>query len=482
MDMRIYNTLSKQKEEFVPIDSPHVTIYHCGPTVYWTQHIGNLRAMVMADIARRSLTFLDYHVTFVRNYTDVGHLSGDNDGDADTGEDRMEKAAKREESTPLEIAEKYISEFDHDTRKLHILAPTYRPRATEHIAEMQKMISTLLEKGFAYNTPLAVYFDISKASDYTRLSGQDVESLLAGKGHGSVSDPDKRNTADFALWFFKAGTHAHALQTWPSPFESSLVEKGEGFPGWHIECSAMSKKYLGPTIDIHMGGIEHIPIHHTNEIAQSESANDKPYVKYWMHNEHLLVDGKKMSKSEGTSYTLSDITAKKFKPLDLRYFMLQAHYRSKQNFTWDALEASRTAFSRLKKDIVTLAKNVDQPATNSANPATYRTEFTHAISDDFNTPVALSVLHQVLKSGLSAKDKLKLVYEFDDVLGLALENSEDTTIDESSLPQEIKDIMNERAEARKNGNWDLSDSLRDKLQELGYTVSDTVGGQEISRG
>ncbi|MCK5592402.1 MAG: class I tRNA ligase family protein, partial [Candidatus Pacebacteria bacterium] len=316
MDVKIYNTMSRSKEVFKPIKDEHVGFYQCGPTVYWTQHIGNMRAVTLADFIVRSLQYAGYDVTFVRNYTDVGHMTSD----ADTGDDKMEKGAKREGLSPKEIADKYIAIYEQDVTDLNTLSPDFKPKATENIDGIIEMTQTLLDKGYAYTTPLAIYFDISKAEDYTKLSRQNMEEIIDGAGSSDVEDPDKIHSADFALWIFKAGKHKNALQFWTSPFQSPLVSNGEGFPGWAIECSVMSKKHLGATLDIHMGGVEHIPIHHTNEIAQSESANDAPYVNYWLHNGHLLVNNTKMSKSEGTSYSLAELKEKGFDPLALRYF------------------------------------------------------------------------------------------------------------------------------------------------------------------
>lgn len=475
----ILNTLSKEKELFTPIVSGEVSMYHCGPTVYWTQHIGNMRAVVIADLVRRVFEYNGYKVNLVRNYTDVGHLTGDNIGDADSGEDRMEKAAKRENSTPDEIANRYIDIYNKDIKSLGTLPPTSTPRATEYIQEMQSMVSTLLEKGFAYSTPLAIYFDISKADDYTRLSKQKLENLLTGTGHGDVSDGAKRNAGDFALWFFKAGTHANALQTWESPFTSPLVENGTGFPGWHIECSAMSRALLGNTLDIHMGGIEHIPVHHTNEIAQSECCNGTPYVHYWIHNEHLLVDGGKMSKSEGTSYSVADIVAKGYSPLVLRYFFLQAHYRSKQNFTWDALHASSVAYKKLVQyfsDNFTTTGNVSEK---------YEELFINSINDDFNTTSALGVLWELVKDDtVSTADKVASLVHFDKVLGLGLEAQREARLDhskETTLPEHIEELRLARDAARTTKNWPESDRIRDELDRQGYTVTDTKEGTKVAK-
>lgn len=412
--MELYNTLTKQKEEFKPIKAGQVLFYQCGPTVYWTQHIGNLRAMTLSDFMRKSLIYSDYKVKFVRNYTDVGHLTGDNLGDADTGEDRMEKGVKREGLSPTEIADKYIKIFEADCHDLNILKPDFTPKATEFVPDMIEMVQTLLNKGFAYSTPLAIYFDISKVKDYTKLSGQNLKENKDGAGKGDIEDKEKRNPEDFSVWFFRAGTHKNALQYWPSPFNSPLVENGNGFPGWHIECSAMAKKLLGETIDIHMGGVEHISIHHTNEIAQSESANGKTFANYWLHNEWLLVNNGKMSKSEGTGYTLSEIKDKGFNPLALRYFFLQAHYRSKQNFTWEALQSAQNGYDGLIKKVRNLGDKIGQ--VNSELKA----DFLAKIGSDFNAPQALALVFGVLKADISAEDKLATIKDFDKVLGLNL--------------------------------------------------------------
>lgn len=401
--LKIKNTLTKEKEIFEPLEKNKVRFYQCGPTVYWNQHIGNMRAVVLADFINRSLQYLGYEVNFVRNYTDVGHMTSD----GDNGEDKMEKAVKRDQKTPKEIAQFYIQNYEKDVEKLNTILPTSKPKATEYISEQIKMVQNLLDKDFAYMTDLAIYFDTSKAENYHRLSGQKIKENMYGAGSGKISDGEKKNPSDFSLWFFKKGSHKNALQTWDSPF-------GAGFPGWHLECSAMAKKLLGDTLDIKMGGIEHIPVHHTNEIAQSENANNKDYVKYWIHNEHLNVDGKKMSKSEGTSFLVSDIEEKGFSSLDLRYFFLQAHYRSKQNFTWDSLEASKNARKKLEKKISALEDG-------GKILETYKKEFTEKIKDDFNTPQALAIVWKILKNKeISDADKKAMVLDFDKILGLDL--------------------------------------------------------------
>lgn len=467
----LYNTLTRKKEEFKPIKSGEVLFYQCGPTVYWTQHIGNLRAAVLGDFIRRTFVYNGYEVKFVRNYTDVGHLVSD----GDTGEDKMEKGVKREGLSPTEIAQKYIKIYEDDNRDLNTLEPTYKPKATEYIKEIQQFVQTLLDKGYAYSTDLAIYFDISKAQDYTKLSKQNLEENRSGAGSGEVEDLQKKNPADFAVWFFRAGTHKDAIQYWPSLFSSSLVENGNGFPGWHIECSAMSKALLADTIDVHMGGIEHIPVHHTNEIAQSESANGVPLADYWLHNEWLTVSNGKMAKSEGTGYSLAEIKEKGFKPLALRYFYLQANYRSKQNFTWEAMQAAQTGYERLVNNVSALG---GQGQTGEIN-VNFKNKFLSVISDDFNMPQALAVVQELLKTNLSNADKLATVLDFDKVLGLDLKKATEAPKTEVLIPEDVQKILDERESARKDKNWAKSDELRDQILVLGYEVKDTDKGQEI---
>ena len=473
--MKIYNTLTRKKEEFKPIKNGEVLMYHCGPTVYWTQHIGNLRAMVLADLVVRTLKYLGYQVKLVRNYTDVGHLTSD----SDQGEDKMEKASKRENLNPLKIAEKYIQIFEHDIHALNIADPDVKPRATECVQDMIKTVQILLDKGYAYVTDLSIYFDVSKAKDYNRLSKQNLAEQIKNAGKAEVSDPQKKHPTDFALWFFKAGTHKNALQTWPSPFSSPLVENGEGFPGWHIECSTMANKFLSPTIDIHMGGVEHIPIHHTNEIAQSEAANGVKFVNYWLHNEHLLVDNGKMSKSQGTGYSLQEIIDKGFNPLSLRYFFLQAHYRSKQNFTWQALESSQIALNKLY-DFFRYPNNDVQNSTNKIhNGEKFKNKFIKYISDDFNIPQALALVWEIIKSDeLNYQTKKELVLDFDQVFGLKLNQIKPA---KNETPQEVQTLIKQREKARENKNWSLADQLRDKILALGFSVEDTTNKSVIKK-
>lgn len=469
--LKVYNTLTKSLEEFKPLTEKKVSFYHCGPTVYWVQHIGNLRGMTLADLIRRSLVYLGNDVTFVRNYTDVGHLTGDNIGDADSGEDRMEKASKRENLDPQTIAKKYIDTFEAHTTALNILEPDYKPVASKYIEQMQELIKKLIKEGFAYETDKAVYFEVSKFPKYTELSGQVLEKNRAGEGKGDVNDPDKKSPHDFALWFFRTGAHKNALQYWPSPFSSSEVENGEGIPGWHIECSAMAGELLGETIDFHMGGVEHISIHHTNEIAQSESANGVKFVNYWLHNEHLLIDGKKMSKSEGTAYILDDVIEKGFDPIVLRYFFLNAHYRSKQNFTWEALQGANLSYKRLKKQVNQL-QDIEEKGQIAQ---LYKQRFVRALENDFNIPEALALLWELVKSEIKDADKLETIKDFDRVLGLNLLDNAKVEIN-----PEAQELIEKRQLARKLGNWTESDELRDRLkEEYAVVIEDTPEGQRV---
>ncbi len=451
--MKIYNTLTRQIEEFKPLDDKKVLFYHCGPTVYWVQHIGNLRAMVWADLIRRSLIYLGYKVKFVRNYTDVGHLTSDED----TGEDKMEKGAKREGLTPQKIADKYIAVFENDTNALNIIQPDYKPRATKYIKQMQEMIKTLLDKGYAYITDLAVVYDVSKFPNYNQLNRQHLELNKPLAGKGKVEDPGKKHFADFNLWVFKKGVHKNALQTWPSPW-------GEGFPGWHIECSVMAKELLGKTIDIHMGGVEHIPVHHTNEIAQSEAANGTKFVNYWLHNEHLDVNGGKMAKSKGTGFTLEEIIKKGFDPLALRYFFLNAHYRSKQNFTWKALKSADVSLKKLRQTVLDLKS---QTAPTSKKTKIFRQNFAEALTNDFQIPQALAITWEMLKSDLPPQEKLTLLFEFDRVFGLKLDQ-----VSKHIIPSEIMNLANKRLKLREQKKFKEADNMRKEIEKKGYLIED----------
>lgn len=460
--MKIYNTLSRKIEDLIPMKDHEMLFYHCGPTVYWVQHIGNLRAMTWADFIRRSLIYLGYKVKFVRNYTDVGHLTSDED----QGEDKMEKGARREGKTPQEIANKYIEIFENDTKSLNIIEPDFKPRASEYISQMQEMIKTLVDGGYAYVTDMAVVYDVSKFPGYNKLNHQKMDLNLAGAGHGTVEDSQKKHFADFNLWVFKKGAHAKALQTWPSPW-------GEGFPGWHIECSVMAKSLLGETIDIHMGGVEHIPVHHTNEIAQSEAANRKPFVHYWLHNEHLNVNDAKMAKSQGTGFTLKEIIDHGFSPLDLRYFFMSAHYRSKQNFTWEALKGAATALTNLRKAVLDLKALSPKPVEINRESG-FKKAFESYLGNDFQISQALALVWELLKSTISPGEKLALIIDFDRVLGLDLDK-----VKSMKIPDNIRDLAEKRLAAKKSGDYAQADELREEIKRLGYEVEDLKDGYKI---
>jgi len=422
--------------------------------------------MVLADLMVRSLEYLGYKVRLVRNYTDVGHLTSDQD----EGEDKMTRAAKREQVSAKEIAAKYIKTFEDDVAALNCLAPWKKPLATKHIREMAKMVQLLIDRGYAYATDWAIYFEVAKFADYTRLSGQDLSQNISAAGKGEVTDPNKKQPADFAVWFFKVGAHQNALQTWPIKFKNIKQPVKQGFPGWHLECSAMSRKYLGDSLDIHMGGVEHISIHHTNEIAQSEAATGRPFVNYWLHNEHLMVDGTKMSKSEGTAYSLEEIKKKGFDPLALRYFFMQAHYRSKQNFTWDALLGAQTALNNLRSEVLNFSP------TKGVINAGFKDKFIAAIEDDFNLPQALAISWEMLKCDLPDSDKKATILDFDKVLGLDL-----AKLKPIKIPLAVEKLARDRLAARAEKNWAKSDELRDKIIELGYLIEDEKNGYKLKR-
>lgn len=477
--MRLYNTLTRILEDFVPLEERKVRFYHCGPTVYWTQHIGNLRGMTMGDILVRTLRRFGYDVTHVRNYTDVGHLTSD----SDTGEDKMEKGAKREGLTPAEIAQKYIEIFESDTRAINLVEPNFKPRPSQLIPEIITMVNALITKGYAYTTDLAVYFDVSKFPHYNKLSHQKMDMNVKGAGKGGVEDPGKKHFADFALWIFKAGSHATALQTWESPFVSSLVKNGTGFPGWHIECSVMAKKYLGDTLDIHMGGVEHIPVHHTNEIAQSEAANGVPFVHYWLHNEHLVVNEEKMAKSQGTGLSVAEVREKGFDPLALRYLYLTAHYRTRQNFTWESLGAAQSALNELRVQAGKLKSLAKERSVLSeeklAKVDAYREKFDAAIGSDMNMPQALAVVWELIKSNVTSQDKYDLLLDFDEVLGLRL--SAVTHQDEAVVPEHIQKLGVQIDQYRKDKNYKAADEIRSKIIQSGYTAGTTATGTVIKK-
>ncbi|MCH5163501.1 MAG: cysteine--tRNA ligase [Clostridiales bacterium] len=457
--VKLYNTLSRKKEEFVPLGKT-VTMYSCGPTVYNYAHIGNMRAYIFMDSVRRALKYNGYKIKGVMNITDVGHLLSD----GDEGEDKMAKASREQQKSVYEIAEMYTKAFMDDLNKLNIGKPEIIAKATEHIDDMLNYVVKLVDLGYGYETSDGIYFDIAKFPTYGKLSGLNLDNQIAG-ARVDVND-EKRHPADFALW--KKAPKEHIMQ-WPSPW-------GMGYPGWHIECSAMSKKYLGDRFDIHTGGVDHIPVHHENEIAQSEALEGHQTVNYWMHGEFMQVDGGKMSKSLGNTYTVADLEAKGYSPMVFRYFCLNTHYRKTLNFTFAAMDAAKTAYTRLLSAINEHRNG--KAETPKETLAKYEKDFTDAISDDINIPLALGVLWNMLKEPAS-KQIYELVQKFDTVFGLRL----DTLPQEEKIevPDEVAELADKRLEARKNKDWALSDALRDQIAALGYTVVDKKDGYDIKK-
>lgn len=469
--MNLYNSLSKKVEEFIPINPPKVGLYTCGMTVYDFAHIGHGRKYVGDDVLRRSLIRFGYDVTHVQNVTDVGHLVSD----SDEGEDKMEKGAKKYGKTVWEVAQFYTDHFYSSMDQLNVLRPTIMCRATEHIPEQIILVQKLIDKGYAYDTPEAVYFDVTKFASYEGLFGrQKMDERKTAVRIGVQEGEYKKHAADFALWFKRAGRFADHAMHWESPW-------GDGFPGWHIECSAMSMKYLGDSFDIHTGGIDHIPVHHPNEIAQSEAASGKPFVKYWVHYNFLRVDGKKMSKSLGNFYTIEDVIKKGIDPLALRYFYLTSHYRSELNFTWEGLSAAQNSLMQLRSLVSNLTQESNR--TNLSNEKLekvdmFREKFDSALGNDMNTPQALAVVWETIKSNIPSTDKYDLLVTFDEVLGLKLlDNSRQSS--EVEIPLEVQELAKKREQLRYEKKFTESDAARNEMLELGYKIEDTPSGMVI---
>lgn len=457
MELKLFNTLSREKEVFKPIDEKEVKIYTCGPTVYYFAHVGNLRSYLFMDNLRRVLKYNGYNLRHAMNITDVGHL----ESDADEGEDKMAKAARREHKDPYEIAEFYMNKFLEDLGKLNVSMPEIICRATDNIKEMEEYVKKIIENGYAYETDDTIYFDTSKLDKYGILSKIKIDDQKAGAR--VEFDNQKKNVTDFALWIKAPENH---IMKWDTFW-------GKCYPGWHIECSAMGRKYLGEQFDIHTGGVDHIPIHHENEIAQSKGYSGKIPANWWMHCEFLLVDGGKMSKSLNNIYTLEDLKNKGFSPLDYKMFTFTSHYRNKLNFTWDSLESAQIALSRLKEGYNRHVEGTEDVSDSVI--ADYENKFHEAINDDLNMPLAMSIVWEVVKNPVKSNKFAKLLDKFDEVLGLDLSHKE-----ELELPEEIKDILEERKSARENKDWAKSDELRDKLLDLGYIVKDTKNGVKVT--
>ncbi len=455
--MKLYNTLSRKIEEFTPQDSEEVKMYTCGPTVYDYTHIGHVRKYINDDVLRRVLESNGYGVRHVMNITDVGHLASD----SDEGEDKLEKGAKKFGKSVLEVAQFFEKDFWQSIDAVNIKRPTIVARATEHISDQIELIQILEEKGFTYKTRQAIYFDVSKFPEYTKLSGQKLDEKKVGVREDVVVDAKKRNPQDFALWFFTVGRFAdHALR-WQSPW-------GEGFPGWHIECSAMSMKYLGATLDIHTGGIDHIPIHHTNEIAQSEAASGVEFVKYWVHHAFLLVDDHKMSKSKENFYTLDDLREKNISPMAYRYLTYQTHYRTEMNFTWKSLRAAQQALDRIYE----IAQSF--PSSVGSGCIDYDRDFTEAVNTDLNMPKAVAVLWEMLRSKNDDKDKAASLYMMDEILGLQIKEQVEAM---RTVPEAVLELVKEREEMRRQKLYLQSDQLRKKIEDMGYVVKDRDEGK-----
>lgn len=454
--MQLYNTLTRKLEEFVPINPPNVGIYCCGPTVYDYTHIGHLRKYIGDDLLVRVLKANEYKVKHVMNITDVGHLTSD----SDAGEDKLEKGAKKAGKTPLEVAKFFEEDFWNSLKLVNVEKPDVSPRATEHIEDQVVLIEELVSRGFTYQTSQAIYFDVSKFPDYTKLSGQELSEKETGARDDVVVDPEKKNPQDFSLWFFTTGRFSGHFLRWPSPW-------GEGFPGWHIECSAMSMKYLGLSFDIHTGGIDHIPVHHTNEIAQSTAATDKEFVKYWVHHGFLQVEDEKMSKSIGNIFRIYDLKDRGCSPLAFRYLTFQTHYRSPMNFTWKALGGAQTALNKLYE----LASILPSPTESAAD--SYEMDFYHAINQDLNMPKALSIMWEMIRSDKAPEEISGTLSRMDEVLALNIfESAKKMT----AIPEGIYELNNERQRLRVQGKFHLADQLRHKIEKMGYEVLDQKKG------
>jgi len=461
-DIFLTNTLTRKKEKFEAINPDKVGIYSCGPTVYRDIHIGNLRTYLMADILKRVLTYNGYKVFHVKNITDVGHMRTD---ERQGQIDPVIAEALEEGKTPQEIANEYTKKFFEDEKALNIIPSDIFPKATEHTQEMIELTKTLIEKGFAYETDGTVYFNVKKVADYGKLSGNTLDKMDKLLEAVRVSsETDKKDSVDFALW---KKAEAGRSMKWESPW-------GEGFPGWHIECSAMSMKYLGNHFDIHTGGEDNIFPHHEDEIAQSEAVTGEKVVTYWLHGGYLLVDGKKMARREGNVYTVNDLVKKGFNPLAFRYLALTARYRSRLNFTWDSLKSAETALNNLYREMTGYVTNGEVKGVNSE----FEEKFIEVVNNDLDAPAALTVVWDLVKSKLPSGEKAATLYKFDQVLGLELEK---VAQEAAEVPVEVRKLVEQREEARKNGDFEESDKLRNEIKGKGYEVVDTEEGSKLKK-
>jgi len=458
--MKIFNSLTRKTESFKPLSKNKVGLYSCGMTVYDYAHIGHGRKYVTDDLLRRVLEMNGYDVHFVQNVTDVGHLTSD----ADEGEDKLEKGAAKANKTVWEVARVYEKHFYDSMKSLNVLKPDIITRATEHINQQIALVEKLIKNGHAYETPEAVYFDIESFPKYGAIFGQRLEEKQVAVRERVKKGDYKKNPQDFALWFKRVGRFENHTMHWKSPW-------GDGFPGWHIECSAMSMQYLGDQFDIHTGGEDHVSIHHPNEIAQSEAATGKsPFVKYWIHTAFLTVDGTKMSKSLNNFFTIEDIEKKGFDPLALRYFYMTAHYRKNLNFTWESLKSAQNAYNRLVDVVLELKSNhnrTDLSEEKLEKVNQYRRNFEASVNNDLNMPQALASVWEVVKSNIPSNDKLDLLYSFDEVLGLGLREVKPKEID-----IELKEMIKVREKLRLEKKYAEADELREKLEKMGMKIKD----------
>lgn len=454
--LRLWNTLTHQPEDFQPIKRDQVGLYTCGPTVYNPVTLGNWRAFLFDDVLARTLRQLKYRLTWVMNVTDVGHLAGD----VDEGEDKVAHEAAKRGVSAWDLARGLEQDFLQGMERLHIQKPDVLPRATDHIVEQIDLVKKLEENGFTYCIRDGIYFDTSKFSAYGKLSGQKLEDKKAG-ARVDVN-PEKKNPTDFALWKFSPSDKKREME-WNSPW-------GVGFPGWHIECSAMARKYLGQPFDIHCGGVDHIPVHHENEIAQSEAAFEQPLANYWLHNEFLLVDGRRMGKSEGNAYALDDIIAKGFDPLAYRYFCLGTHYRQKLNFTWEALKGAQNSLKKIQGVVIQLGEETGE--VNKTSMESFET----ALEDDLNTPQALAAVWELTHQPISDQDKLATLLKMDEVLGFGLKELIGRPKEKVEISAEVQRLAEERSLARGEKDWERADQLRKQIESLGWRIEDKNRG------
>lgn len=463
--MKLYNTLSRTVEDFNPLNSNEVKIYTCGPTVYNYAHIGNLRTYIHEDVLEKTLEFLGYDVMRAMNITDVGHL----ESDADQGEDKMLEGAKRENKTVWEVAEYYTKAFFNDCEKLNVRKPKLLGKATDYISSYIEFIKVLEDKGYTYFTNGNVYFDISKLDDYTKLSGMNLDDLKVAMREDVNIDENKRNPHDFVLWFTKSKFDNQAMK-WVSPW-------GVGYPGWHLECSVISLDLLGDTLDIHCGGVDHIAIHHTNEIAQTESYTGKKWVNTWWHSEFLIDQSGKMSKSKGEFLTIALLEEKKYKPLAYRYYVLNSHYRKQLAFSFESLEMASMAYKKLKNTTKALIKKQKENVKLSSVGELFLDKFKTYLAEDLNTANAITVLYEVLNSqSITDAEKYNLVGQFDQVLSLSLLEDDGDLDDE--LREYVVMLIEERKAAKANKNYMRADQIRDELKSKGIILRDTAGGTE----